>query len=217
MIPLDPPLAEGGVTAKPSTASERSRRLLTPDEVIEWLDRHRDVIADRWIAELRSRGEDVDEEVLALLREFVQLFVAFLAPGMGALRAQVEALVQQAAELFGSLGAHRGQAAGESVEEFQLLREVVLRFLYDDSPSSGSAVLGLRDGLLLNRLIDLGVTYASVGHTDALFFQHFHGTGVTDGPAPALLDEVQEQVAGLREDLERLSALDLEAGAERAN
>jgi hypothetical protein len=169
------------------------------------LDERRDAIAERWLLEIRSRSEGMDGELVALLGEFVHLLASFLAPGLGAYREQVGSLFQQAAELFGNLGAHRGQAAGEAVEEFQILREVLIRFLYQ-LPLEGVGLdgIGLREFLQLNRLIDLGVTYTSVGHTDALFFNLFQGTGVSESPTPELLGEVREQVVALREELDRL-------------
>ena len=120
-------------------------------------------------------------------------------------REQVEAILQQTAELYGNLGAHRGLAAGEAVEEVQLLRRVLLRFLYTLLPGGGSTGVSLRDLLQLNRLVDLGVTYASVGHTDTLFFNLFHGTGVSGTLTPELLAEVREQVAGAWDELSLLA------------
>jgi hypothetical protein len=218
MTRRDPVLAEEGSAAKPAGGSKGEGRLpLTPEEVSQWLEEHRDAIAGRWLIELGSRSEPADREVMALLDEFVHLLVSFLAPGMGAHRGQVETLLQQAAELYGNLGAHRRQAAGESVEEFQILRDVVVRFLYEDPPDGGVASLGLRDALRLSRLIDVGVTYTSIGHTDTLFFQLFHGTGVAEGPTPALLSEVREQVSALREELGRLLAHEAANDVGRAN
>ena len=217
MTRIHPYISKQGAGSRriPTTAPSPERRLLTPMELAEWLQEHSEEIADRWLLEVRSRAEEMDEEVLALVGDFLHLLTAFLAPGMGAYRDQVERLFQQASELFGNLGAHRGQAAGEAVEEFQLLREVVLRFLHTHPPADGTATVGLRDLLQLNRLVDLGVTYASVGHTDTLFFDLFHGAGVSGQPTPELLAEAREQVAGLRSELDRLLVHETANGAGR--
>jgi hypothetical protein len=177
---------------------------LTTEELHRWLEEHREAIADRWLAEIRSRSEGMDEEELALLGEFVQLLTSYLAPGLGAFREMVEPLFQEAATLFGNLGAFRGGAAGEAVEEFLLLREVVLRTLYMDPPGETPSLPGLRDLLQLNRLIDLGVAYTSVGHADSLFFNLLHHTGVQDTPARDFFDKVRDQIRGFREELDGL-------------
>jgi hypothetical protein len=162
-------------------------------------------MADRWLLEVRSRSEGIDGELLILIGDFLHLLTSLLAPGLGAFREQVEAILQQSSELYGNLGAHRGLAAGEAVEEMQLLRRVLLRFLYTLMPGGGSTGASLRDLLQLNRLVDIGVTYASVGHTDTLFFDLFHGTGVSGGPTPELLAEVREQVVGAWDELSLLT------------
>lgn len=186
---------------------------LTTDELHDWLEEHREAIADRWLTEIRSRSEGMDEEELALVGEFLHLLTSFLAPGLGAYREMVENLFQEAATLFGNLGAFRGGAAGEAVEEFQLLREVVLRALYVRSPDELPTLPGLRDFLQLNRLIDLGVAYTSVGHADTLFFNLLHRTGVPDTPASDFFEKIREQIGGFREELD---ALVLQSVGERA-
>jgi hypothetical protein len=178
--------------------------LLTPLELADWLDRHREAMADRWLAELKSRSEEMDGDLFQLLGDFFHLMTACLGPGMGSDREQVTLLFRQAAELYGNLGAHRGHAAGEAVEEFQILRSIVLRFLYTHPPLDGAAGIGLRDLLQLNRLLDMGVTYASIGHMEILFFNLFQGAGVADRPTPSVLAEVREQVTALREELGRI-------------
>jgi len=197
------------------TARAPQVRLLTPDDLGEWLEAHRKAIAQRWLIELRSRGDRVPGEVRELLRGFLELLVRFLPPSLGAFRPQVEPLFQQAAELYGNLGAHRGLVAGEAVEEFQLLREVLLRFLYTEPPGDERVGVGLREMLQLSRFVDLGVTYASVGHTDTLFFHLLHGGGVGDAPTPAVLAEVSEQIETLSEELDRILSFDPANGNHR--
>lgn len=166
-----------------------------------WLAEHREALAERWREEIRFRTEGMDEEVSELVGEFLHLLTSLLAPGLGTFRAQAEAILQQAAELYGNLGAHRGLAAGEAVEEFQILREILLRFLFEEIQGGRTFGDGLRDLLQLNRLIDRGVTYVSIGHTDTLFFSLVHGTGVSGSPTRELLEVVRDQVASIHDEL----------------
>jgi hypothetical protein len=198
------PAKEGGVKERSRSLPHPESAPAGPADLGRWLDDRRETIAERWILEIRSRAEALDAEVLGLLEEFAGLVTSMLAPGLGAYREQVERLFQEAATLYGNLGAHRGQAAGEAVEEFQILREVVLRYLYLDPPGGRLEGVGLRELLQLNRLVDVGVAYASVGHTDTLFFNLFHATGVGGQPSPPILAEVRTQVEAIRDELDRL-------------
>lgn len=170
----------------------------------EWLENSREAIADRWLAEVRARSDGLDGELADLMREFFLLLTSLLGTGLGTFRDDAEAMLQQAAELYGNLGSRRGLAAGEAVEEVQLLRGVLIRFLWAMEREKGLAE-DLRDLLRLNRLIDVVVTHASVGHTDALFFDLFHGTGVSGAIAPGLLGEVRDQVHGIHDEMHELS------------
>ena len=205
---------DGVKVSLPSTKVQEGRPL-TPAELSSWLEQQRGAMADRWLVEVRSRSGGIDGELLVLIGDFLDLFVALLPLGLGAFRDQVESVLQQAAELYGNLGAHRGLAAGEAVEEIQLLRGVFLRFLYTQPPGEGTLDIRLRDLLQLNRLVDLAVTYASVGHTDILFFNLFQGTGVSGTPTPELLAEVREQVSGILGELELLAARENEEAPSR--
>ena len=140
-----------------------------------------------------------------LLQAFVDLVLELLPATLGPLRRQVEPLWSQAAELFGSFAAQRGLAAGEVIEEFQILREVVIRRLWADPPPTNSSRTALREALRLNRVLDRGVTHASVGHTDALFFALFQGSGVPEHLTDDARYEIREQLQTLRAELETLT------------
>ena len=183
----------------------RECRALTPEELAAWLNEERDSIAERWLMELRSRSEDIEGELLPLVREHLLLLTAVFPVGLGPLREEAEIVLQQAAELYGGLAAHRGLAAGEAVEEVQLVRGVLLRFFHTLSPLEKGLRHNLRDLMQLNRLIDLVVTHTSVGHTDVLFFRLFHGTGVPGASPPKVLAEVWEQIGGMRDELVTLT------------
>jgi len=188
-----------------SEASALPARKAEPMELADWIEDRLDRLSTRWCEEVRRRGEGMHAEINGLLDEFLALLVSFLPGVLGPYRDQVDPLWRQAAELFGATAARRGLAAGEVIEEFQILREALIRLLYQDPPISGRARLSLRDVLRLNRAIDRGVTHASVGHTDALFFSLFEGSGIPDSPPPAeLVREVRAQLDAFRSELESI-------------
>jgi len=174
----------------------------------DWLRARHDALVRRWHLELCGRSTDLESEMKDLLEEFLDVLASLLPPMIGRFREQVEPLWIAAAELFGATAARRGLAAGEVIEEFQLLRHAIIRFLYADPPLGGDAMLSLREVLRLNRAIDRGVAHASVGHTDALFFALLEGSGVPhfphDGP---LVAEVRDQLAQLRDGLASATAI----------
>lgn len=107
----------------------------------------------------------------AIPREIVERELGILVDALGALvgplRREIRPIWRQAAEHYGRVGAARGLAAGEIVEEMQYLRELLIRYLAPVlaamRPRQGMALL-----LRLNRLVDTGVAMAVVGYTDAL-------------------------------------------------
>lgn len=150
-----------------------------------------------------------NDGVQELVASFLNLFLELLPACIGPLREQAEPLWLQAAELFGSLAAQRGLAAGEVIEEFQILREAVIRLLWADPPQVNSTRIGLREALRVNRVVDRGVTHASVGHTDALFFALFQGSGVPEHLTDDARYELRNELQAIRRDLHAL----LEAAA----
>ncbi len=148
-------------------------------------------------------GEGVEE----LLELFIELFLGLFPGLIGPYRDQLDPLWQQTSELFGSLAANRGLAAGEAVEEAQLLREALLRLLYRDPPRAPTGAMGLREVLRLNRIMDELVTYASVGHTDALFFALFQGSGVPERLSDDVRYEIRNQLEAIRHSLDEVQAV----------
>jgi hypothetical protein len=142
-----------------------------------------------------------------LLELFLEFFLDLLPGLLGPYRDQLDPLWTQASELFGSLAANRGLAAGEAVEEAQFLREAVLRLLYQDPPLAPAGPMGLREVLRLNRILDELVTYASVGHTDALFFALFQGSGVPEKLSDDVRYEIRNQLEALRASLDEVQAV----------
>ncbi len=181
--------------------SDRSSRKVSPAEFAAWVEQRLPRLVHRWHREILSRY-DSSQGVNGLLEEFLTLLAGFLPALLGPHRDQVEPVWIRASELFGAVAARRGLAAGEVIEEMQLLREAVIRLLYQDPPVGGRTRLSLREVLRLNRAVDTGVTHASVGHTDAMFFWLFEGSGIPDAPPTGeLLTELRSQLDGIRADL----------------
>ncbi len=172
-----------------------------------WLASRREVLASRWSADLRARLDDPDPALLSLIHQFYDLVLIVLTGCFGPFRSQFEPLLREVAELYGSVGAMRSLAAGEIIEEVQLLREALIRQLFTDPPGLRTPAMLLREILRLNRVVDRAVTYASVGHTDALFFALFQGTGAPKVLTEELQAEVEDQLAGIRSEADRLLGL----------
>ena len=161
-----------------------------------WIDERSPGIAERWASGLLVNGESWAGDTRPVARPFCRALVSLLPGMLGAYRAQILALWSEGAELFGSVAARRGLSAGEVIEEFQLLREVILVLMFERPPATAEGGLPLREILHLNRAVDTGVTQASVGHTDLLFFSLIHDSGV---PAPLGGDDLQEICDQLRD------------------
>lgn len=175
------------------------RPVAAPVDLAGWLHEHSTFIAERWAEGLLAARNSWSRAGESLVHTFCRGLVSFLPGMLGPYRTQILPLWSECAELFGSVAARRGLSAGEVIEEFQVLREVIVRLGFERPPSAGGA-LEMRDVLQLNRAVDIGVTQASVGHTDLLFFNLVHGSG---GPTPLGrddMDEVVEQIRTLREE-----------------
>lgn len=166
-------------------------------DLAHWVDTHAATITDQWRTAIVSRSGPWPSSIEPLLSRFLELLVSMLPGCLGPQRGHVEPIWLQATELYGSIASLRGLAAGDVIEEVQGLRESLIRRLYDRPPGDGRSVLGLREVLRLNRIVDQGVTQASVGHTDALFFALIEGSGVPAAVTPKILRELEAQVDSL--------------------
>ncbi len=192
---LNSPTAASQPTVSKSSPHVRS------EELSDWIERRIPFLRHRWLRELASRYDGDPAGVNLLLDDFIDTVLALLPAMVGPQREQIETAWLRCAELFGAVAARRGLAAGEVIDEFQLLREAVIRLLYQDPPLGGQ-VLSLRDVLRLNRTIDSAVTHASVGHTDALFFALFQGSGIPDAPRVSeFMTEVRDELGSLRQEV----------------
>jgi len=172
-------------------------------DLTSWLNARTGCLVELWTHEVDARDLGNGTDAGRVVEMFARLIVRMLPPMVGPYRDQIQPLWDRAAELYGAIAAKRGLAAGEAIEELHILRELVVRELYRDPPGSGSVPLSLREFLRLNRSLDRAVTHASVGHTDALFFQFFE----VDAGASAVLSgddvaaEAESQLATLRAEM----------------
>jgi len=195
-------LAESVGSSTPGSSSSPSPDGLRPTLDV-WLRSRTPAVAAHWHAEVVRRGAVRDEDLVELLERFLRFVSALVPACLGGDRRPMTELLREAGTLYGALGAVRGLAAGEVVDELQILREAILREVFGDSPTLDGGAVKLRDAIQLNRAVDMAVTQASVSHTDQLFYQLLKGNGVPSTPTPELLSEIRAQ----------LSQLEQEAGA----
>jgi len=180
-----------------------ARRADVGSELGDWLQGRVLGLAEEWAAEIRVRGLGhatvVDEVVTPQVLQIASMMPELL----GRHATQLQPLWSRACELFGTVAAKRGLAAGEVIEEFQILRTLVIRDLYQDPLLGGAPTL--REALRLNGIVDRGVTHASVGHTDAMFFQLLEDSDAPMGlSAEQIVQEAQAQLAVIREEFESI-------------
>ncbi len=142
-----------------------------------------------WIRE-RQTGSSLDESALERTH---CLIIRLLAHMTGPLRREARETWFEAAELYGRLAESRGLSAGEVVDEFQHLRELLIVEL-GDLIVALPARQQLPAVLRMNRVCDLGVSNAVVGYTDALVAKMFGKDGMpVQVPTE---DSVRELLAG---------------------
>jgi len=154
----------------------------------------RDQIVDgwaEWIAEHQAGSETLD---VVELRRNLCLIVSLLSHMTGPLRREARDTWYAATELFGRLAEARGLSAGEVVDEFQHLRELLIVEL-GDLIVAMPARQQLPTVLRINRVTDTGVSNAVVGYTDALVAKMFSRDGV---PVPTA-DSLEELLGQLSE------------------
>lgn len=185
-----------------------------PGDLAGWLREHSPGIAERWAAGLLGAHGSWTRGNEPVVRPFCRGLVSLLPGMLSPYRTQTLPLWSEGAELFGSVAARRGLSAGEVIEEFQLLREIMVRAMFEQPPVGRGRGIRLREVLRLNRTVDIGVTQASVGHTDLLFFSLIHGSGVPTPLGPDDLGEVREQIRALQDEGRRIMRQMTRVGSE---
>lgn len=172
--------------------------------LVDWLRERSPGVAERWAEGLLDGGGSWGGDAEKMLRPFCRGLVSFLPGMLTPLRPDIVPLWSECAELYGSVAARRGLSAGEVIEEFHQLREVILRMMFERPPTGSGGKLPFREVLLLNRALDIGTTQASVGHTDLMFFSLIHGSGGPPTLGSREVDEVCEQIRALRVEQHRI-------------
>ncbi len=183
-----------GQLYQPRESELGASQTATATDFAAWVAARKEPLMERWRSDVEARVGGHPEGVAQLLGRFFGLLTDLLPGCLSPYRPQFEPIWRSSAELYGSVAAMRGLAAGEAIEEFQFVREGLIRHLFSDPPPVSRPALLLRDILRINRVVDRGVTYASVGHTDTLFFALFRGSGAPRGLDPERVQELNEQL-----------------------
>jgi hypothetical protein len=174
-----------------------------PLDLANYLTARSESLAEAWASEIGARDLGQGTKFDAVVGRFMSQLTTLLPWLLGPHSSHVQPLWDRTAELFGVMAAKRALAAGEVIEEMQILRDLLIRTLYRDPPPEGA--LSLRDTLRINRIVDRGVTLASVGHTDAMFFQFFEkGESRAEPSAEAIIGEADTQLAMVEAELSQI-------------
>jgi hypothetical protein len=184
-----------GVTMRPSTSA-----LVAVGRGIE---AKRDRLISEWARWINNRLASIEHIKRETIERQLALLVDILIEMAGAPRRKSTELWLSAAEWYGRTAAERGLAAGEVVEEFQYLRELLIREL-----SELIATLQPRQSmasvLRLNRLLDKSIAHAVVGYTDTLVETLLNQRGVPVGALDAADTELEKRLKQLSAELDRI-------------
>lgn len=194
----------GPLTDTPRThagSNDRSDPGRESGDLADWLAGRTGALTGMWRDDLAAGADGPKRR---LVERFADLIVRMLPLMIGPRTDAIAPVWDRTAALYGAFAEKRGLAAGEAIEELHRLREIVLRDLFRHPPWGRDETVSLRDVLRLDRAIDRAVVHASVGHTDALFFEFFGRDAGTpllpsgDG-VEATADELAQLAAEARE------------------
>ncbi len=184
-----------GVTMRPSTN--------TMAAVAQTLSDRRDKIHTEWSEWIAKRLATVPHLRRETIDRQLRLLVELLTVMTGPRRREANELWLSASEWYGRTAALRGLAAGEIVEEFQYLRELLIRHLLELVislvPRQSMAAV-----LRLNRLMDTATAHAVVGYTDALVESLLERQGIPLGAHETEESEVEDRLAQLEVEFAQL-------------
>lgn len=186
----------------PTTHSATS---LAIDELIA---ERREQLWSAWLTRIKQRMSTAPEQhpVEPTMERQLRIVLGTLALMAGPLRRSTRDLWFDVCQFYGRSAANRGLATGEVVEEFQYLREVLIRELAEALAGTAQRYL-LAVMLRLNAAMDKGLADAVVGYTDQLIITLFaqHGVPV---PAPdSDRTEADRQLDQFEAELARISGL----------
>jgi hypothetical protein len=154
-----------------------------------------------WLGTRRASGSLPD----SLVERKLALVLDNLIEMLGPLRREASLVWQRVMEHYGRVGAARGLAAGEIVEEIQQLRRLLINHIGDTiaamRPRRSVAVF-----LRLNAIIDAGIAQAVVGYTDTLVASLLPGGGQDDALAATDIDALETRLTELETQLGTITA-----------
>lgn len=161
---------------------------------------HKDAMITEWADWLVGRVSTTQAIPRTTLKRELRLIYDILIESVGPMRRSITEAWHHACEHYGRLGAARGLAAGEIVEEIQYLRELIIRRI-------GPVLSGLRQRqamaiiLRLSATLDKGMAICVVGYTDALVATLFTQSGVPAAGSAFDNHEVEKQLEQLEGEL----------------
>ncbi len=184
-----------GVTMRPSTSALAA--------VGRGIENRRDRLVSDWAGWINNRLASIEHIRRETIERQLALLVDILIEMADAPRRQTNELWLSASEWYGRTAAERGLAAGEVVEEFQYLRELLIRSL-SELIASLQPRQSMAAVLRLNRLLDKGTAHAVVGYTDALVETLLNQRGVPVGALDAADTELEKRLEQLTSELARI-------------
>jgi len=181
-------------TRNPTSALAAIRRALAEE---------RTALHRAWVTWIVKRLSTMEQVPLGLLERQLGVLLDLLIELTGPLRREVSDLWLDAAEWYGNTAAERGLAAGEIVEEFQYLRELLIRRLSEltDPGTQGHPMGGV---IRLNQLLDSGLAHAVVGYTDTLVESLLEGRGIPMGRPDHKEADIENRLKHLEKELVKL-------------
>lgn len=184
-----------GVTIRPSStalaAAGRAIAARRNQFIDEW---------SQWIHRRQSPAEGFSRQTV--VRQLT-LLIDILTEMAGPRRRSATELWLSTSEWYGQTAAQRGLATGEVVEEFQHLRELLIRDLSEEI-SGLPARQSLATVLRLNRFLDEGIAHAVVGYTDALVETLLNSRGVPIGGTESAGTVLIERLELIEAELDRV-------------
>jgi hypothetical protein len=166
----------------------------------------RDQIHAEWAEWVVKRLNSRQPPRRKALERQLGLLLDILNEVAGPLRRESTELWLNASEWYGRTAAQRGLAAGEIVEEFQHLRELLIRHL-SEAVFSLPARKSLASVLRLNRVLDSGIAHAVVGYTDVLVESILERQGIPVGALETAESEIETRLDQFERDLAELKEL----------
>ena len=173
--------------------------------VAQTLSEQRDPIHSAWSEWIAKRLESAPHIRRDTIERQLRLLVELLTVMTGPHRREASDLWLSASEWYGRTAALRGLAAGEIVEEFQFLRELLIRHLAE-LVTSLAPRQSMAAALRLSRLVDTATAHAVVGYTDALVESLLERQGIPLGAHETEESEVEDRLAQLEVEFAQLKS-----------